>query len=165
MGSDGSDDAGACAGTCEALFSCTQCGDCCKGYGGTYLSEADIDAISCYLGVSTDRLIAYYTRKSGGRRLIAQGDNGYCIFWDRVCTIHAVKPEMCRQWPFIRSILVDAGNWRAMAASCPGMDADAPDRKVLECVKKALAHDLNTGVNPNPDKPEKANRKHQILNK
>jgi Fe-S-cluster containining protein len=131
MGSDGE--------ACEGLFACTLCGDCCKGYGGTYLSESDINAISCYLGVSTERMLVKFTRKSGGRRLIVQGDSGYCIFWDKVCTIHPVKPQMCRQWPFIRSILADVGNWRAMAASCPGMDADAPDQKILECVKKALA--------------------------
>jgi hypothetical protein len=46
---------------------------------------------------------------------------------------------MCRQWPFIPSILVDVGNWRAMAASCPGMNADASDRQILNCVKKKLA--------------------------
>jgi uncharacterized protein len=123
---------------CETLFVCSQCGECCKGYGGTYLSATEIDTISCYLGISADWLVANYTRKSGGRRLIAQGDNGYCIFWDKVCTIHPVKPKMCRQWPFIRSILVDVSNWQAMAASCPGMDADAPDQKIIECVKKAL---------------------------
>ena len=123
---------------CQALFACTQCGDCCSGYGGTYLSETDIDVISRYLRISADRLVLRYTRKSGGRRLIVQGDNGYCTFWDKVCTIHPVKPKMCRQWPFIRSILVDVGNWQAMAASCPGMDPDAPDQKILECVKKAL---------------------------
>lgn len=123
---------------CQGLFSCTLCGDCCKGYGGTYLSETDIHAISRYLGVPTDRLIAYYTRKSGGRPLISQGRDGYCIFWNKVCTIHPVKPEMCRKWPFIHSILVDVGNWRAMAASCPGMNADAPDQKILDCVEKAL---------------------------
>lgn len=130
MGSD--DDA------CEALFSCTLCGDCCKGYGGTYLSETDIDAIASFVGVSRDRLKSIYTRKSGNRRVIAQGENGYCIFWDKVCTIHPVKPGMCRQWPFIRSILVDVANWHAMASSCPGMDTDVPDRQILECVKKAL---------------------------
>ncbi|MEE4262930.1 MAG: YkgJ family cysteine cluster protein [Desulfobacteraceae bacterium] len=124
--------------TCESLFVCSQCGECCKGYGGTYLSGKDIDMISCYLGVSADWLVAHCTRQSGGRHLIGQGDNGYCIFWDKVCTIHPVKPKMCRQWPFIRSILVDVSNWQAMAASCPGMDADAPDQKILECVKKAL---------------------------
>ena len=133
MGSD--DDQAA----CEGLFSCTCCGDCCKGYGGTYLSETDMVAISSYIGVSPERLTVRYTRKSGGRLLLAQGENGYCIFWDNVCTIHPVKPKMCRQWPFIRSILVDVGNWRAMAASCPGMNAGAPDQQILNCVKKILA--------------------------
>lgn len=130
----GSDDQTA----CDGLFTCTLCGDCCKGYGGTYLSAADIIAISRYIGVPEDRLVSSYTRTSGGRRLISQADSGYCIFWDKVCSIHPVKPKMCRQWPFIPAILTDVGNWRAMAASCPGMKADAPDQKILECVKKAL---------------------------
>jgi hypothetical protein len=125
---------------CQGLFTCTQCGDCCKGYGGTYLSEADIDAISRYVGVSVERLLSHYTRRSGGRHLITQGDNGYCIFWNKVCTIHPVKPKMCRQWPFIRSILVDVTNWRAMAASCPGMNVDASDKTVITCVQRALTH-------------------------
>ncbi len=128
----GSDDA------CQELFVCTLCGDCCKGYGGTYLTEADIAAIADFIGVSTDRLKAAYTRRSGSRRVIAQADSGYCVFWDKVCTIHAVKPHMCRQWPYIRSILVDVANWRAMASVCPGMDADAPDVTIIDCVKKAL---------------------------
>jgi Fe-S-cluster containining protein len=123
--------------TCQGLFACTRCGDCCNGYGGTYLSGTDIASIARYLGVSADRLVVDYTRISGGRRLIAQGDDGYCIFWDKVCTIHPVKPKMCRQWPFIRSILVDVGNWQVMAASCPGMNVDAPQQKILACVKKA----------------------------
>jgi Fe-S-cluster containining protein len=70
--------------------------------------------------------------------LISQGDNGYCIFWDQVCTIHPVKPKMCRQWPYIRSILIDVGNWRAMAASCPGMKADAAENDILDCLRKNL---------------------------
>ena len=129
----GSDEA-----ACQGLFACTRCGDCCKGYGGTFLSEADIIALSRYLGLSPHRIVADYTRPSGNRRLIAQGGNGYCIFWDKLCTIHPVKPKMCRQWPFIHSVLADVTNWRAMAASCPGMDADAPDRIILKCVRKAL---------------------------
>ncbi len=124
--------------TCKGLFACTLCGDCCNGYGGTYLSEADIESIARHLGMPVDRLVSDHTCKSGKQRVIAQGDNGYCIFWDKVCTIHPVKPKMCRQWPFIRSILVDVTNWQAMAASCPGMQADAPKQKILACVKKAL---------------------------
>ena len=52
----GSDDQAA----CEGLFACTCCGDCCRGYGGTYLSEADIVAIARYIGVSPDCLTARY---------------------------------------------------------------------------------------------------------
>lgn len=124
--------------SCNQLFDCTLCGDCCKGYGGTYLEAADIDAIARFIGISARRLLAKYTRLSGGRRLLAQGKSGYCIFWDRVCTIHPVKPHMCRQWPFISSILVDVGNWRAMASTCPGMDADASEAQILFCVRKHL---------------------------
>ena len=63
------------------LFVCTRCGECCRGYGGTYLTAADIDAIAAFVGISTTAFIAGYTRLSGKRRVIAQGENGYCIFW------------------------------------------------------------------------------------
>jgi uncharacterized protein len=124
---------------CERLFTCTRCGDCCQGYGGTYLSPADVESIARYLGVTTGQFVARYTTMSGNRRLISQAASGYCVFWDQVCTIHPVKPKMCRQWPYIRSILVDVGNWRAMAASCPGMKADATDEEILACVQKEIA--------------------------
>jgi uncharacterized protein len=129
----GSDDT-----ACGGLFNCTRCGDCCKGYGGTYLTDADVEAIARYLGERPERFVAQYTCRSGSGRLIVQGKNGYCIFWDKVCTIHPVKPKMCRQWPFIRSILVDVTNWRAMASTCPGMVADAPEGRIRECVRGCL---------------------------
>lgn len=130
--------------SCAGLFTCTLCGDCCKGYGGTYLSETDITLISRHLGMTAEQFVVDYTCQSGTRRLIAQGENGYCIFWDKVCTIHPVKPKMCRQWPHIQSILVDVNNWRAMAASCPGMNADASDRQILACVSKKLTPETSS---------------------
>jgi hypothetical protein len=132
-----SDDTG-----CRDLFNCTLCGDCCKGYGGTYLTAADIDAIAAFVGISTTAFIAGYTRLSGKRRVIAQGENGYCIFWDTLCRIHPVKPRMCRRWPYIPGVLADVANWRSMAASCPGMKADAPADQILDCVARKLASEL-----------------------
>ena len=123
---------------CDALFACTLCGDCCKGYGGTYLTEADMLAIADHIGVSAERVQKDYTCKSGNRRVIAQGESGYCIFWDKVCTIHPVKPRMCRRWPFIPGVLVDVANWHAMAASCPGMNTAVPDDRIVACVRRAL---------------------------
>jgi len=71
--------------------------------------------------------------------VLAQRADGYCIFWDRLCTIHPVKPRMCRAWPFIESILVDPQNWLTMAASCPGMSTDIALNQVVECVRQELA--------------------------
>ena len=121
------------------LFSCRQCGDCCKGYGGTYVSEQDIEAISRYIGTQPQYFIERYCDMSGKRPLLAQKEDGYCIFWDQLCTIHPVKPRMCRAWPFIESILLDPRNWRIMADSCPGIRADVPLQQVEQCVRRILA--------------------------
>ena len=120
------------------LFTCRRCGDCCKGYGGTYITEHEIDIISRYLGLDHNTFIKRYCQMSGGRPLIAQGSNGYCIFWDKLCIIHAVKPRMCRNWPFIESILVDPKNWQAMAASCPGMRIGVSEDQIQRCVSEFI---------------------------
>ena len=126
------------AGGSGSLFRCRRCGDCCKGYGGTFVTETEIDNICRYLGLGRNTFIKRYCQMSGNRPVIAQGLNGYCIFWDQLCKIHTVKPRMCRNWPFIESILVDAKNWQAMAASCPGMRADASDDQIQRCVSEII---------------------------
>ncbi len=49
---------------------------------------------------------------------------------------------MCRKWPFIESVLVDAKNWLIMADSCPGIHIDVPVDAVQKYVKKKLANDI-----------------------
>ena len=124
--------------TPDDLFACRYCGDCCKGYGGTYITQCDINNICRYLGLQPDNFIKQYCQMSGDRPVIAQGLNGYCIFWDKMCTIHPVKPQMCKKWPFIENILVDATNWQAMAASCPGMQTDFSGHQITKCVSEVL---------------------------
>jgi Fe-S-cluster containining protein len=71
--------------------------------------------------------------------VLAQGKGGYCAFWKKgLCGIHPVKPKMCRDWPFIGSVIVDPGNWYAMARSCPGMRTDVSEEEILRCVKHEL---------------------------
>jgi hypothetical protein len=125
------------------LFKCRQCGDCCKGYGGTYVTDKDIAAISAFIDCDPDRFVAQYCTLSGSRLLLAQRNDGYCIFWDGLCRIHAVKPQMCRRWPFIGSLLVDAGNWLIMAESCPGIRTDIPADKLEKYLKQIVSHDRN----------------------
>jgi Fe-S-cluster containining protein len=117
------------------LFNCTKCGECCKGYGGTYVTSAEIDAIAAFVGAERQAFISQYCAMSGGRQLLAQGANGYCVFWDTACAIHPVKPRMCRKWPFIDGVLKDILNWHSMAASCPGMRTDLPDELILSSVQ------------------------------
>jgi hypothetical protein len=129
-----------------AIFECRQCGDCCRGYGGTFVSKRDIDAIASFLGEDPEYFVATYCRLSGKRPLLSQKEDGYCIFWDRICTIHPVKPQMCRRWPFIESVLRDVANWRIMASMCPGMMAEAPGSRVEECVRKAFRDESTDSI-------------------
>lgn len=120
------------------IFKCTKCGECCKGYGGTYVSTADIQAIAAYIHLAPEQVLERYCCMSGTKTVLAQGDSGYCIFWDDLCTIHPVKPRMCRQWPYIESVLMDSANWRIMAGSCPGMRTDVADGVIRETVRRKL---------------------------
>ncbi len=123
----------------DDLFRCTLCGDCCRGFGGTYVSREDLVAIAAFLASDPSGVIDRCCHMSGGRYLLAQRADGYCIFWDQVCTIHPVKPRMCRRWPFIESVVTDALNWKIMAAFCPGMRTDVPLDRVRACVQEVLA--------------------------
>jgi Fe-S-cluster containining protein len=128
------------------IFECLKCGDCCRGYGGTYLTGRDIETIAEYVQRDIDIFKSKYCRVSGSRTFLTQQPNGYCIFWDpnHACSIHPVKPRMCRQWPYIESVLVDVDNWRIMASMCPGIRTDVADHRIIEEVEKALQNDAAT---------------------
>ncbi len=113
------------------LFVCRRCGDCCKGYGGTAVDEADIAAIARHLHLDPGEVRERFCLPAGRGFLLGQRQDGYCIFWDGICRIHPVKPRMCRRWPFIEGLLRDPVNWRVMASVCPGMRAEAPLTRVL----------------------------------
>ncbi len=120
------------------IFKCKKCGDCCKGYGGTFLTVKDINTIAAYIDVDSNNFVADFCQISGGKPVLAQGKDGFCIFWNKLCTIHPVKPRMCREWPFIKSVLVDVNNWHIMANFCPGISVDVSESKVKECVRREL---------------------------
>jgi len=115
------------------------CGDCCKGYGGTFVTQEDVEAISEYLNISPTSFLADYCQWSGKHPVIKTGLSGYCIFWDKVCTIHQIKPRMCKLWPFIEGVLVDPSNWDAMHSMCPGIQKEVNHEDLLDCVRQVLA--------------------------
>ena len=118
------------------MFRCIKCGTCCKGYGGTYVTDANIQEIAAYIGADPDTFVENFCHLSGGKPVLAQQANGFCIFWDEVCTIHPVKPRMCREWPFIRSVLADSANWHIMAESCPGIHENVPTHLVQDHIRR-----------------------------
>lgn len=122
----------------EELFECRKCGACCQGYGGTYLEDADLQAIAAHVGMDVPTFIQRFCAVSANRYLLRQAPSGYCIFWDHLCTIHPVKPRMCKAWPFIPALLRDVQNWYAMARSCPGMRADATPQQVQAAVRRIV---------------------------
>lgn len=125
--------------TPEDIFVCQMCGDCCRGYGGTYVTETDIRAIADYLQMDFERFKARYCCLSGARYVLGQSEDGYCVFWDTLCRIHPVKPRMCRNWPFIPAVLEEVANWRIMADSCPGMRTNFPEEIVARVVAGCIA--------------------------
>ena len=129
------------AATSDMFFDCRRCGDCCRGYGGTYLTDEDIPAIARYIKVAAERFVTEYCMMSGGRPVLSQREDGYCIFWEKLCTIHPVKPRMCKNWPFIQSVLTDVGNWQTMADSCPGIRTDVNVDPLKNYIRQVLQED------------------------
>ncbi len=124
----------------EDLFQCEKCGDCCKGYGGTFITQDDIEKIARFIGSPVETFVSTYCNISGGKPVLAQRADNYCIFWDEICTIHPVKPKMCKAWPFIESVIADPINWEIMSGACPGIRTDFPLSVVVACVKKQLSN-------------------------
>ncbi len=110
------------------MFDCKLCGQCCKGFGGTYVDETDIRKICDYIKADPDTFVEKYCDMSGSRPVLTLGQDGCCIFFDseKQCTIHPVKPYMCRAWPFIKALISHPENWDIMANSCPGMKKGVP---------------------------------------
>ena len=112
--------------TMSNFFECSQCGDCCTGQGGTYVDEAKIKEIADFLKISVEELKKdYLCQSSSGKYMIACSKEGKCIFFDKNCSIHPVKPRMCREWPFIPAIIKVPENWEQMAEACPGIKKQA----------------------------------------
>ena len=54
--------------TAEDIFDCKLCGECCKGFGGTYVDERDIMANSCPGMKKRPPTRGYFTHSCHGKR-------------------------------------------------------------------------------------------------
>ena len=109
--------------TAQDIFECQLCGDCCNGFGGTYVTDQDIANIATFIQADPTTFVATYCDYSGSRPLLTLGSDGSCVFFDKEkqCTIHPVKPYMCKAWPYLKTLIKNPENWTAMASACPGI--------------------------------------------
>ncbi len=122
--------------TAKDIFECRLCGECCKGFGGTYVTDQDIIKIASFINADPETFVETHCDMSGSRPVLTLGPNGSCVFFDKEkqCTIHPVKPYMCRAWPYIKTIIKNPENWNAMAGACPGMKKNIPNKDLIRII-------------------------------
>ena len=62
------------------IFKCVQCGDCCKGYGGTFVTEKDIEAIAGYMKIDPKRFVEEYCQVPRGKTVTVFSGTNYAKF-------------------------------------------------------------------------------------
>lgn len=104
-------------------FECVACGKCCSRPGYVTFSEDEIAAAAAFLGMPLEALFSAYDLAIDDEGLVALvTEEAPCPFLkDSLCSIHAVKPEQCRTYPFWPELLTDLVTWQAEAKHCPGI--------------------------------------------
>ena len=106
-------------------FACQRCGKCCTNRGGyafVYLAEADIVAITGFLGLERAEFLARHCVETDGF-VSLKTDSPACEFLreDKSCAIYPVRPKQCATYPFWDENLVRATWEEDIAKNCPGV--------------------------------------------
>jgi uncharacterized protein len=115
------------------VFQCQQCGDCCAGRGGIMVTPDEVKAMAALLGLPAAEFKQRFVEDSAlGPRLTVTG--GVCVFLrpGGICRVHAVKPFICRQWPFLPAILMDPDELENAKTACPGLNPACSHRDFVE---------------------------------
>jgi Fe-S-cluster containining protein len=114
------------------VFSCQQCGECCRGERGILVTPAEHSAMAAHLGLAPDDFAARYLVDTPmGPQLASR--NGACVMQiDSLCQVHPVKPRICREWPYLAALLEHADEFAAAKEACPGLAADAGHEEFIE---------------------------------
>jgi Fe-S-cluster containining protein len=88
------------------------------------VTEQEVKVIAPFLKITEGQFLSRYCEESGKQTMLRTGENGRCILWDGLCTIHPVKPSLCSTWPYLKSVLVDKNNLIVIQNACPGLSKD-----------------------------------------
>ena len=113
--------------TDRPVFACTMCGQCCEGEGGIILGPRDLERISRGLELAPEQFLEQYGVMRNGKWQIRTGDDGKCVFFreEAGCSVHPVRPDVCRAWPFFRGNMIDSESLYMAREYCPGIRSDA----------------------------------------
>jgi uncharacterized protein len=81
-----------------AIIDCTKCANCCKT-AATGFQRSDIERIAKHLGVEPDQFAAKYLEKDEFGDLLLKTVPCPFLGSDDRCTIYAVRPQDCRDYP------------------------------------------------------------------
>jgi Fe-S-cluster containining protein len=106
-------------------FACRRSGNCCSRPGGVVRVDADdVARIAGHLGLSEGAFRSRYVAATGDR--LAEGLGGRCVFLEdgrrARCTIHPVRPERCRSWPFWPELRDSPEELAQARRLCPGIE-------------------------------------------
>ena len=110
------------------IFECSRCGNCCKlTWSPIWINRDEGERIARAFGLSTEEVAERYTVKQADRRRLRQKRDGWCVFYDhdKGCTINAVKPDMCRAFPFHHAAIGTQKTWQRTLSICPEVRAGA----------------------------------------
>jgi Fe-S-cluster containining protein len=103
-------------------FECTQCGECCERPGMIYLDDDDIDRIATYLEIDEAEMKRDRLTHDHGTWVIKVTRRRKCCFYvDKKCTVHPIKPQQCKSYPFWPENVCTAPEWREAKTHCEGI--------------------------------------------
>ena len=87
----------------QSLYVCTGCGNCCRWSGYVRLAAGEAERIATFLDMTVEEFTDTHTQLTDDRRGLSIGEreDGACLLLgdDDSCTIQAVKPQQCIDFP------------------------------------------------------------------
>ena len=84
------------------LYECQRCTACCRWPGQVRLTDEEIARLATFKGLMEFEFTQRFTTLAQDRRglVLEEKPNGECIFLDgEDCSVQAVKPQQCRDFP------------------------------------------------------------------
>lgn len=106
-------------------FSCTRCGNCCKGEGYVWVTPDEIEMYADRLGMTVDDFANRYVRQAHGKYSLREiGPEHRCVLLgdDDRCRVYEDRPQQCRTFPFWELPTKKRAEWEALKDYCPGID-------------------------------------------